>query len=401
MEKIKNLSLKSTIILYMALALFVSSTLSFSVNYIAKNIQEDVWFQYVDKEEYMESIRNENGSNYLTVIPRISSKYMDKKEIIIVEICDIIETWGGLFLSFISCTIAVLFFYKNKLSIPLKELSKASKKISENELNFEIQYSSKDEIGNLCRDFDKMRKELSKHKRKMWNMIEDEKILRAAIAHDIRTPITIVKGNLEIVEEFLPIHKISESKALELVGKTMHHLDHLECFVEMMRNLNSIIDIEPNYNKMTYNELASKVYDVLKMLCKNKNIEFEFYHNDINFEVFVDPVFIMEVEENLLNNALRFVKNKIELSLKLEENNIILVIEDDGEGFHESSRKILQSYCKNKGEKGEIHYGLGLYISKTLCNNHLGDLILDNRNQGGAIVTAKFGVENNMLKATK
>ena len=50
-------------------------------------------------------------------------------------------------------------------------------------------------------------------------MFEDERTLRSAIAHDIRTPITLVKGNLEIVNEFFPLHKLSDKKVIEIINK--------------------------------------------------------------------------------------------------------------------------------------------------------------------------------------
>ena len=79
MEKIKDLSLKAAIIIYMAAALAISTVLSFSLTHYAENVQEDIWFKYVDKEEYMESIAHESGNNYLTIIPRIPAKYMSHK----------------------------------------------------------------------------------------------------------------------------------------------------------------------------------------------------------------------------------------------------------------------------------------------------------------------------------
>ena len=98
MEKIKRLSLKTTIILYMAIALGISTVLSIGLTHYAVNLQEDIWFKYVDKEEYVQSVKNESGNNYLTAIPRIKSKYMSNEDVFVVEICDAIETWGDLIL---------------------------------------------------------------------------------------------------------------------------------------------------------------------------------------------------------------------------------------------------------------------------------------------------------------
>lgn len=394
MEKIKDLSLKAAIILYMAIALAISTILSFGLTHYAGNVQEDIWFKYVNIEEYMESVENESGNNYLTAIPRIQSKYMSDQDVFIVEVCDAIETWGDLTISFLSCTIAIFLFYRKKLRIPLQVLSEASNRISENDLTFEITYESKDEMGHLCKEFEKMRRELVSNKKKIWSLIEDERTLRSAIAHDIRTPIALVKGNLEIVDEFFPLHKLSEEKVVEIVTKTLQHIEHLEHFVDMMKCLNSIVDMEPEYKKMTYKELAKKVYEIQKDLCEKGKKDFEFEHNDVDREIKIDSVFIIEVEENLLTNALRYARNKVTVSLEMAGDYLELVIEDDGPGFSESPQKLLQAYCKRKEEKGDVHYGLGLYISKSLCSAHGGELRLENMEHGGARATARFEVSS-------
>lgn len=394
MEKIKDLSLKATITIYMAIALAISTILSFGLTHYAVNVQENVWFKYVDKEEYMESVENESGNNYLTTIPRIHSKYMSDQDVFIVEVCDVIETWGALIISFLFCIIAIILFYRKKLRIPLRVLLEASNLISENDLTFEITYESKDEMGHLCKEFEKMRRELVNNKKKMWNLIEDERTLRSAIAHDIRTPVALVKGNLEIIDEFFPLHKLSEEKVVEIVTKTIQHVEHLEHFVDMMKYLNSIVDMEPGYEKMTYKALAKKVYEIQKALCEKSKKDFKFEHNDVDCIMKVDSVFVIEVEENLLTNALRYAQNKVTISLEMAGDYLELVVEDDGPGFQEVPQKLLQAYCKRKEEKGDVHYGLGLYISKSLCSAHRGELRLENMEHGGARAIARFEVDS-------
>ena len=63
-------------------------------------------------------------------------------------------------------------------------------------------------------------------------------------------------------------------------------------------------------------------------------------------------------------------------------------------GFQEVPQKLLQAYCKRKEEKGDVHYGLGLYISKSLCSAHRGELRLENMEHGGARAIARFEVDS-------
>lgn len=390
MGKIKNLSLKLTIILYVTIVLGISSILSLMLVKGAEKIQEEIWFKYVDREEYNKSVENESGSNYLTQIPRINPEFMSKRDAIIVEICDAVETWSDLFVSLSGCVVAVFLFYRNKIKIPLQELSYASKKISENDLNFEVRYETTDEMGLLCEEFEKMRQELCANKKRMWNMIEDEKILRAAIAHDIRTPIAIIEGNLEILQEFFPQNRLSEEKTIQLIDGSLNHVIRLKHFINAMRQLNSIIDIEPAYEEIGYLELVDKMKDIEESLCRGKNIKYRFQNNGGQQMIKVDEMLIQEVEENLLANALRYAIAEINVTVEIKDEFLSLKVEDDGEGFADSPQKLVQAYYKNQQDDGGIHYGLGLYISKVLCDKHGGNLILGNKEQGGAVATAIF-----------
>lgn len=394
MEKIKNLSLRTTIILYVVIVLFISTTLSFVLSRTAKEIQQNIWFKYTDQEEYNQMVENENGKNYLTQIPRIPSASMDKKDVIIVEVCDVIETWADLIISLVGSVIAVFVFYRNKISVPLKKLKEASRNIAENNLNFELKYDIHDEMGELCHEFEKMRRELDYHKKEMWNMLEDERTLRAAIAHDIRTPITVAKGNLEMLREFAPSGKLDEKKIIEMLEGAINNVGRLEYFTNIMRKLNSLLDIEPKFEQIKYAELLDKIKNISDILCYQKNKECEFYWNDESKVITVDIMAIQEVEENLVTNALRYAKKRISVTVELIDDLIILTVEDDGQGYQDDQQKLLQAYYKNSERDGTVHYGLGLYISKVLCSKHRGTLVLKNSKNGGAVARASFMLEN-------
>lgn len=394
MEKIKNLSLRTTIILYVVIVLLISTSLSFVLSRAAKETQQNIWFKYTDQDEYNQMVENENGKNYLTQIPRIPSASMEKKDVIIVEICDVIETWADLIISCIGSVIAVFIFFRNKISVPLKKLKEASRNIAENNLNFELRYEINDEMGELCHEFEKMRSELDFHKKEMWNMLEDERTLRAAIAHDIRTPITVAKGNLEIMREFIPLGKLDEKKIMEMVDGAINHVERLEYFTNIMRKLNSLLDIEPRFEQIKYVELLDKIKNISDILCYQKNKECEFFWSEESEIITVDIMAIQEVEENLVTNALRYAKKKISITVELINEFIVLTVEDDGKGYQEAQQKLLQAYYKSSEKDGAVHYGLGLYISKVLCSKHRGELILKNSENGGAVARASFMLEN-------
>ena len=203
MEKIRNLSLKKTMVLYTILSLIVTFFLSVSIIEIAGQIQEEVWWKYVDQDEYYQAM-NDRNENFEVVVPRPNQSKMSRMDWHISETCDFLQTYGVLLFSFAGCGIAVSLFYKNKLKRPIQELKMASQMIAEEDLDFHMAYENEDEMGMLCREFERMRGQLEENNRRLWQMIEDERVLRAAIAHDIRSPLAIMRGYQEMLLEFVP-----------------------------------------------------------------------------------------------------------------------------------------------------------------------------------------------------
>ena len=120
--------------------------------------------------------------------------------------------------------MAVFLFYQNKLKKPIEELAQASKKIAENHLDFSVTYENKDDMGVLCKEFERMRGQLARNNQILWRTIEEEKMLRAAIAHDIRTPLSVLKGYQEMLMEYLPSGDIDMGQAMEMLSESGHQI---------------------------------------------------------------------------------------------------------------------------------------------------------------------------------
>ena len=149
MEKIKNLSLRKTIVLYMTISLLVCFFLSVLIVRTAITVQNNIWWKYVDWEKYFEM--TEEDARYVTDVPRPHSYEMEKLDYHISEICDFLQTFTVIILSVVGSIIAVFLFYKHKLKNPIEELELASQQICHNNLDFHVTYENQDEMGRLCR----------------------------------------------------------------------------------------------------------------------------------------------------------------------------------------------------------------------------------------------------------
>lgn len=383
MEKIKNLSIQKTIILYMAINLIICSFLGYGIVENAKSIQKQIWLKYSTETLY-------DGYVY---IPRVSNYSMTSKDAFLSEVCDALETWGTVFISFLGTIITIFLFYKHKIKIPLKILVDGYKLISQNELDFEITYNNRDEMGQLCREFDKMRRQLIENNQKMWNLIEQEKSLRSAIAHDIRSPLAVLKGYQEMLLEFIPEEKLEKEKIIEMLLASMQQLKRLDVFIDTMKELSKLEDRELQYQEIELENLGLQIKQITAMMRKQSSIQCDVSVFPESKTIIVDSFIILEVVENLFSNAMRYAKNYIHIEINITEDFLTITIKDDGEGFREEIEKVTQAYYHKNPKDDLHHFGIGLYLCRMYCERHNGRLLLGNQGIGGAYVRAQFQIK--------
>ncbi len=346
-DRIRNLSVRKTIILYLAISLVCSFLLSAAITRLAYKAQQRIWWKYTDQERYFEAIEKEEGG-YLAEIQRPDSLEMLPWDRTLNEVCDFLDTYTVLILSIAGSCLAVFLFYRHKLRIPMEELRQASKRIAKNDLDFVITYDNQDEMGSLCREFERMRGELAGNNREMWRMLEDERELRAAIAHDVRSPLAVLKGYLEMLTAYLPDGTIDPAKALEMLAESRKQIERMDVFVETMQKLNSLEQRTLLPGPVTAGSLQEEIQAELDILgqVEKKRIILQVPETDAVFSG--DREIILEVMENLLSNGLQYAKDSLKYA------------------------------------------GMGMYISRLYCEKHGGMLLLENEEQGGAAVTAVF-----------
>lgn len=374
-NKIRNLSVRKTILLYMSVSLLCSYLLSAYISELAWHTQMTVWRNYMDPDNYSE-LTPMNASQYVAFYA------MMPQDRFISELCDFLQTFAILILSMAGSCTAVFLFYRNKLKYPIAELTLASQNISQNNLLFRITYENRDEMGQLCREFERMREQLAENNILLWRSLEEERVLRAAIAHDIRSPLSVLKGYHEMLTDYLPNETISLEKAMEMLSECEKQLERMDKFVETMRKLSRLERRELWPEEFTAEQLQTDLLAELSILEKEAGKKI-LLHNSSTGEAFRgDKEIILEVAENLLSNALRYAKNEVEITLCLSGSECRIRVTDDGNGFSGETAKSTKDSLK--------HAGMGMYICRLYCEKHGGRLLSENLQQGGASVTAVF-----------
>ena len=282
-------------------------------------------------------------------------------------------------------------FYSIKLKKPLGLLLNAAERISKNELDFAMEYESVDEMGTLIRAMDTMRSELSKSHREMWDMMEERRKLNASIAHDLRTPLTVMKGYTEYLTRNLPTGRVSESKLMETVGNLSQAAERMESYVNQVRDLQALDAVPVERKPACLSDVFGQLKTAYTSLAAGQDIRFEMGEAP-SLTLLLDEKLLSRILDNAVSNALRFAKNKISMETAWQDGLLTVTVKDDGPGF---SEKALESAAKPfyKENSQNDHYGLGLSICDTLCRKLGGKLTLKNNDEGGACVEIRIRAE--------
>ena len=283
---------------------------------------------------------------------------------------------------------AAAIYYRKKLRLPIIQLQNGVEKIQEDNLDFHIEYSGDDELGQLCCSMEKMRRELRQKYKALWEALEQRKLLNASVAHDIRTPITVLKGYLDYLEKNIPQDSLTEDMLLDMVSSMQGAVTRLEQYVDCVQDIEKIESIEikkrPENVKMLLDEIQSNVQQLegKKEILISSNITMN--------EVRLDKGVLFRILENLLQNALRYAEKEVRINLSQNKDFLILTVEDDGKGFAEKDLEKATTVFYSSDKKGQ-HFGIGLSICHILCEKHGGLLDVSN-NKKGACVTAKLNI---------
>ena len=391
MGKIKTKSLKTSMAVTFLITICVTALLSSATIFAANQVQHEIL-----KKRYMtinspDFQVDENTGNYILDIDNNNITWQP------LSTWDTVVYYGsyaamiGLPVFYIAVGIgaAAAVYYRKKLREPITQLQNGVERIQEDNLDFHIEYDGDDELGRLCCSMEKMRRELRQKHKALWESLEQRKLLNASVSHDLRTPITVLKGYLDYLEKNIPQDKLTEDMLLDTVSSMQGAVNRLEIYVESVRDIEKIENIEIEKRsenvKLLLNELRSNV----RQLAGNKEI---IISNDITVDkIQIDKGVFFRILENLLQNALRYAEKQVSINLSHKKDFLILTVKDDGKGFSAADlEKATTVFYSNDKEKQ--HFGIGLSVCKILCEKHGGLLYVGNQKEKGACVTAKLKI---------
>ena len=385
MGKIKDMSIKKAFVAVASIFLIVAILLSVSSFFVLESIKNGI------VEKYSHNI---NGTGLNPNIILIDPSAFSQADQTLLNIIESLKLLFPLLFFVISLVTAASIFYRAKLKKPLALLKAGADKISESDLDFTIAYDCKDEMGDLCSAFEKMRKELKDNYIRMWRMTEERKRLNAVFAHDLRTPITVLKGYTDLLTNYIPTGKIGQKKLLSTTALMSENVLRLEQYVDSVNNLQKLEDMDACPDQVTVSDFMNHLESNMKILSEAQGKSIALQNQISAFVLCFDEKLVFRVLGNIVSNALRYAKESVAVTCNRTQEFLIFETADDGEGFRpEDLRLAAEPFYKDKRATDSRHLGLGLYICKILCQKHGGNLALENTKNSGAKVTATFSLK--------
>ena len=349
-------------------------------NQLQQNILEDSYLKVISSAYEVENTKEHTYSIAMTGKEDMQNG-LSESENRIYKGCYVIMILMPLLYLILGIGIAAAIYYRWKLKAPILQLQKGMEKIQKNDLDFELAYEEKDELGQLCHTMEKMKKELAQNNQVMWETLKQRKLLNASVAHDLRTPITVLKGYLYYLNKNIPEEKITKENLLTTLEAMQEAVRRLELYTESVHDIENLDDIEIAPTPQNMELLVEELESNLRQLSKKVNLKKRIEKN----EICLDKAIFFRIIENLIQNALRYAREEIDVEIQQADNRLKVIVQDDGAGFSDMDLAKAADLFYGS-EKENDHFGIGLSICKLLCEKQGGYLSIRNGEQGGACV---------------
>lgn len=267
---------------------------------------------------------------------------------------------------------------------PFDKLKKFSSSIAQGDFNLPLNYERSNYFGEFTWAFDSMRREITKARSCEREAIENNKTVIATLSHDIKTPISSIRAYAEGLEANLDSTPEKRAQYLHIL---MHKCDEVSKLTNDLF-LHSLSDLDKlQINPETFELCEFMRTAVSEITAEQHNIHLDIPNNQIL--VLADKNRLTQIMENLINNALKYAKSDIFITLSISNHIIKINFRDYGTGIPDEDMPfIFDKFYRGRNCKEEQGSGLGLYIVKYLTEQMGGNVLLQNHSDGlEAIVT--------------
>lgn len=363
-----------------------------AINYANGTINRSKYnFIVIEKKNYICVLRYHIGALYsMKILNRIFFN-PDTVQIILI---------------LINCCLSAGFItirYTKKMKRQLIPLFQVAEMIKEENLDFEFSKTSIKEFNDVLEAFYEMKEQLRMSFEAKWKSDMEKKSQIMALSHDLKTPLTVLIGNIELLDG-----TELDTEQSECVNYLKDSTSQMQKYIENLIDL-SKLDVVNNsrMQKVASKDFVQKIVHRAIALAKLKEIE-------VVQNICVEREFFQASENsleraimNIVDNAIQHSKPEsgIELICEIKEEKTRFCIIDSGKGFSKLDLKNAKERFymgdKSRNKISSNHYGIGLYVADVVAKQHGGKLILENSKEHSGKVTIQFSSNEPVIHVFK
>ena len=283
---------------------------------------------------------------------------------------------GVLIISFMG-GLLIMWIYRSLLR-PLHKLQEATKQIRDGNLDFTLDVDDEDEIGMLCQDFEEMRLRLKESQEEKLQYDKESKELISNISHDLKTPITAIKGYVEGIQDGVASSPEKLNKYIRTIYNKANDMDRLIDELTFYSKIDTN-KIPYNFSKINVAEYFGDCVEEVGLDMETRGVELGYFNYvDEDVVVIADAEQMKRVINNIIGNSLKYLDKKkgiLNIRIKDDGDFIQVIIEDNGKGIAAKDlpyifdRFYRTDSSRNSSKGGS---GIGLSIVKKIIEDHGG-----------------------------
>lgn len=281
-------------------------------------------------------------------------------------------------LGFVIGTFTLASTFGKKLAKKMSSLQEATDKIKNQDLDFTTKSSGILEIDDILTSIEQMKDALKTSLKEQWDLEQTRRMQISALAHDIKTPLTVVKGNTELLTE-----TVQSAEQKEYTAYIENGVAQIEQY------LKTLIDLAKAENggelliaAIDTNTFLSEWKEQTVSLLTAKNLKLHFHAHHFPACFYGDAVLLQRALMNIVMNAVEYspLNGAIDIHIDATDHEIRFRVTDQGKGFSPADLKeaTKQFYSGEQSRSSKNHYGMGLFIAKSIAAQHHGSLLLTN-----------------------
>lgn len=303
------------------------------------------------------------------------------------------DTLAFIFMAINSVLVIIVItarFAKN-LRLQLSPLFEATSEVAKQNLDFEIGHSKIQEFEDVLVSFSGMKDNLKTSLERQWKAEQAQREQIAALAHDLKTPLTVIQGNVDLITE-TNLDDEQKLYADYIIESSNQMQDYIQILIDISR---AAVGYQLHIENIVFSEFMRHLSSNMDSLCRAKEVDLQLNTVSLPQTLKVDKVLIERAIMNVISNAVDYSPQggKLYVDVKSENGFVEISVTDEGMGFSKEALQHAQErfYMDDQSRNSKFHFGMGLYITSSIMKQHNGQLILENsKDTGGAKVILKI-----------